>query len=368
MRFERTLGMLGFSCLALLGVVTSLPAQTAAGAPPFLVMRVPQGFQLLPHMGALTITDATVRFDANNPEHSLVVPIEDISKVTGHTKLKRVTIKLNTGESYTFAVLKPVDAKYPVRVEPLVDALTAAMSGQSATTLPPTQTPPKRSFAPIPAPSMDAPAIVATAVGQTAEQVAATTGAWQFGGFMSQNGPFLPSRGLLTITAATVTFNADDGEYSLEVPIQDISKVRVNTYNRVAISLKKGETDVFIAFKDGNPAPVGPVVEALIAAKSGQSGPILLPAITPPKRNFAPIPPPAAPSSAPVAPVGIVVGQPPDQVKAVLGQPDRIDLLPSLEKINRIVWYYNSLTVTFVDGKVSAVDQGGRPPGLNTVR
>jgi hypothetical protein len=188
--------------------------------------------------------------------------------------------------------------------------------------------------------------------------------AWQFEGMMSQGLFDRLSPGLLTITAATVTFSADDDKHSLEVPIRNIADVKGHTkLKSVTIRLKNGKTEIFmVCHKDRNLAPVEPLVEALTAAMTGQPGPLPIPAITPPKRNFAPIPPPPAPVDAPAAPVSIVAGQTPDQVKAALGQPDRIDLPPSSAKAsNQVIWSYKSLTVTFVDGKVAVVKRENRP-------
>jgi hypothetical protein len=68
--------------------------------------------------------------------------------------------------------------------------------------------------------------------------------------------------------------------------------------------------------------------------------------------SFAPIaPPPAPPQEAPAAPAEIAIGQTPDQVKAALGQPDRIGKAGSKE-----IYSYKSLKVTFVDGRVSDVE------------
>jgi hypothetical protein len=191
-------------------------------------------------------------------------------------------------------------------------------------------------------------------------------GAWQFEvarlqGSVTFQTRYLFAPGLLTITASTVTFNSDDNQHSLEVPIEDISQVKGHTTLKwVTLTLKNGKTDSFMFWnKDRRKtAPVEPLVEALTAAMSGQPGPLPIPAITPPRRTFAPIPAPPAPLDAPAAHVSIVVGQTPDQVKSTLGSPDRIDSPPSLAGAsNKIVWFYKSLTVTFVDGKVSAAEQ-----------
>jgi hypothetical protein len=68
--------------------------------------------------------------------------------------------------------------------------------------------------------------------------------------------------------------------------------------------------------------------------------------------SFAPIAPPAPPpQDAPTTAVEIAIGQTPDQVKAALGQPDRIVKAGAKE-----IYSYKNLKVTFVDGKVSDVE------------
>jgi hypothetical protein len=71
-----------------------------------------------------------------------------------------------------------------------------------------------------------------------------------------------------------------------------------------------------------------------------------------PAPGFAPIEPPAAPApdDAPPPTVNISLDQTPDQVKAALGQPDRIVKAGTKE-----IWSYKNLKVTFIDGKVSDV-------------
>ena len=143
--------------------------------------------------------------------------------------------------------------------------------------------------------------------------------------------------------------------------LNDIAEVTGRTKLWVKIKLKNGKSLMFISFNE-NGAEMEPPIEAIAEAMSGRQGPLPLLVITPPKRNFAPIPPPQAPVDAPAAPVSIVVGQTPEQVKAALGQPDRIDLPPSLFKAgNQVICSYKSLTVTFVDGKVAVVKQENLP-------
>jgi len=64
------------------------------------------------------------------------------------------------------------------------------------------------------------------------------------------------------------------------------------------------------------------------------------------------IPPPPPPADAPVAPPPTVtIGQTPDQVIAILGQPQKIVKLPKKE-----TYFYKDLKVIFVNGKVSDVE------------
>jgi hypothetical protein len=69
--------------------------------------------------------------------------------------------------------------------------------------------------------------------------------------------------------------------------------------------------------------------------------------------NFAPIAPPPPPAQeGATAPVNIAVGQTSDQVKAALGQPDRVVKVGD----NKEIYSYKNLKVTFIDGKVSDVE------------
>ncbi|MGO8756792.1 MAG: hypothetical protein ACLQG3_01585 [Terracidiphilus sp.] len=57
-----------------------------------------------------------------------------------------------------------------------------------------------------------------------------------------------------------------------------------------------------------------------------------------------------APPAAPAAPATVELGQTPDQVQAALGAPARVANLGS-----KVIYYYNGMKVTFVNGKVSDV-------------
>jgi hypothetical protein len=191
----------------------------------------------------------------------------------------------------------------------------------------------------------------------------------RFGRYLAKSG------GLLTITGGTVRFDSGE-EDSFEVPIGGIVKVNANKPNGcprfvlgVGIKLSNGKSYCFVvpsekhALFDGKGwywAPVEPLVEALTAAMTEDTDPLRPPTQTPaaPRRTFAPIQAPPAPLDALAAHVSIVVGQTPDQVKSTLGSPDRIDSPPSSAGAsNKIMWFYKSLTVTFVEGKVSVVEQ-----------
>lgn len=299
-------------------------AQTLAEAPRFRAMTAPHGFQfMIPHTGTLTIIDATLRFDErNHPERSLELPIEDISEVTGHTILKQVTIKLKNGKSYDFNVLTPVNPETArsdfAPVEPLVEALAVAMSAKPGPLPLPETTPAVavRSFAPIPAPAApaDTPTVPGRAVvGQTQDQVKAALG--------------------------------HPDEIHLSQSATAGNKV-VWVYKSLTATFVDGKVSAVEGAASPSPVP-------------GPEGTI------PPKPAFGPIPPPAAPVDAPAAPPRIAVGQNPDQVKAILGQPDRISLSPSKAKVKTMIWYYKSLTVLFVDGKVFDMEGTNRPPALH---
>jgi hypothetical protein len=202
-------------------------------------------------------------------------------------------------------------------------------------------------------------------------------GAWQFDVHVVQDSetaseinPIFDS-GVMTITAATVAFDADNREHSFEVPIQDISKVTADAKLRGAtITLKDGKFYGVNFWDEGrrhmsSPRSAKGFTEALTAAMTGQPGPPQPPAITRPKPSFAPIPPPTVPADVPGPPAKVVVGQTVDQVGAALGQPDRIDQHPSSGNAgDKVIWYYKGLTVTFVAGRVSAVEQPPVPTGI----
>jgi hypothetical protein len=93
------------------------------------------------------------------------------------------------------------------------------------------------------------------------------------------------------------------------------------------------------AHQGGQPAPQA-------AEQPGPAQPATTPA------SFAPIAaPPPPPEDAPSVPINIAIGQTPDQVKAALGQPDRIIKAGAKE-----IYSYKNLKITFVDGKVSDVE------------
>jgi hypothetical protein len=190
----------------------------------------------------------------------------------------------------------------------------------------------------------------------------------------------------MTLSGETFRYDADDDKYSVEGQIGDISEIKRVSRSRSSgllcplcallpvpetftVKLTKGKRDTFCVLTEKQKcgAPAEPVIEAFSAAMNPLAVPPPPPAETPPppKRSFAPIPAPPVPVDAPAAPAKVVVGRTPDQVKAILGPPDRIDSPRSPAGAStKVMWFYKSLTVTFVDGKVSVVEQESRAPEL----
>jgi hypothetical protein len=106
-----------------------------------------------------------------------------------------------------------------------------------------------------------------------------------------------------------------------------------------------------VAFKNKKTIPpvddvlklVAEVVSAEPMAASTPPAPMTPPA---PLAEIAPPPPPAD-----VAPPTIALGQTRDQVTANFGQPNRVAKVGA-----KVIFYYQDMKVTFVSGKVSAVD------------
>jgi hypothetical protein len=190
--------------------------------------------------------------------------------------------------------------------------------------------------------------------------------------------------GVMTVSAAGVSFEANDGSPGFEFPLEEILQVKkadplrilmfgtsIDKHLHIELRKRKGgysnrNYNLYVKDDNGHGAQVGPVIQAITAAMKAQQATGGRPATPspenqvppPPKPKFAAIQPPQAPVGAPTASAIVIVGQTPDQVKTTLGQPDRIDPPSSSSKVsNQIVWFYRSLTVTFVDGKVSSVQQ-----------
>jgi hypothetical protein len=95
--------------------------------------------------------------------------------------------------------------------------------------------------------------------------------------------------------------------------------------------------------------------DANAASAAGQQAPA---APAPPDPVIAPIAPPPPPANQPPAPIGrpggtpgLGIGQTPDQVIAILGQPQKMAKLTGKE-----IYFYRDLKVTFKNGKVSDVE------------
>jgi hypothetical protein len=173
--------------------------------------------------------------------------------------------------------------------------------------------------------------------------------------------------GVMTVSAAGVSFEANDGSPGFEFPLEEILQVKkadplrilmfgtsIDKHLHIELRKRKGgysnrNYNLYVKDDNGHGAQVGPVIQAITAAMKAQQATGGRPATPSPENQ---VPPP------PTASAIVIVGQTPDQVKTTLGQPDRIDPPSSSSKVsNQIVWFYRSLTVTFVDGKVSSVQQ-----------
>jgi hypothetical protein len=131
-----------------------------------------------------------------------------------------------------------------------------------------------------------------------------------------------------------------------------------------AINDVRFRSSLVIPFKDGLPSPeealklVQEVVTAAPAedAKQGnqQSQPASAPAPAPaPAAAAAPLPippPPPPPDEPPAAPATVSLGQTPDQVAAILGQP-----LTKAKAGAKEIYSYKDLKVIFVNGKVKDI-------------
>jgi hypothetical protein len=128
-----------------------------------------------------------------------------------------------------------------------------------------------------------------------------------------------------------------------------------------AINDVRYKSSLVVPFSNGLPSPdealkiVQEVVTAAPAedAKGSQpSQPASAPAPAPVAEAApAPIPPPPPPTDAPApAPATVALGQTPDQVVAVLGQPLRKAKVGTKE-----IYSYKDLKVTFVNGKVKDI-------------
>jgi len=132
------------------------------------------------------------------------------------------------------------------------------------------------------------------------------------------------------------------GTLSMEVPkasMSDVAKVQ-KTIDEVF------KIDTSAAKADANAAPAADQ-QAAAAPAAAPAAPATAPA--PPDPVIAPIAPPPPPADQP--PATIEVGQTPDQVTAILGQPQKVAKLAGKE-----IYFYKNLKVTFKNGKVSDVE------------
>jgi hypothetical protein len=126
----------------------------------------------------------------------------------------------------------------------------------------------------------------------------------------------------------------------------DVPKASMSDVAKVQKSIDEVfKIDTSTANADANAAPAGgQQAGAAPAAAPAPAAPAAAP-----EPALAPIAPPPPPADQP--PATIEVGQTPDQVTAILGQPQRIAKVAGKE-----IYFYKGLKVTFKNGKVSDVE------------
>jgi hypothetical protein len=151
----------------------------------------------------------------------------------------------------------------------------------------------------------------------------------------------------IQVKGNTVTFSVISDAYnnvrykgtlSMDIPkssMSDLAKVQKTIDEVFKIDTSTANADANAAPAGGQPAGAAPAPAAAPAAA--------------PEPALAPIAPPPPPADQP--PATIEVGQTPDQVTAILGQPLRIAKVAGKE-----IYFYKGLKVTFKGGKVSDVE------------
>jgi len=131
------------------------------------------------------------------------------------------------------------------------------------------------------------------------------------------------------------------GTLSMDVPkasMSEVAKVQKSIDEVFKIDTSTANADANAAPAGGQQAGAAPAAAPAPAAPAAAPEPAL-----------APIAPPPPPADQP--PATIEVGQTPDQVTAILGQPQRIAKVAGKE-----IYFYKGLKVTFKNGKVSDVE------------
>ena len=120
----------------------------------------------------------------------------------------------------------------------------------------------------------------------------------------------------------------------------DLAKVQatLDEVFKIDTSAAKGDAAAGGDQAAGGQAAAAPAAEAAPAAPPAAPAP-----------ELAPIAPPPPPADQP--PAEIAVGQTPDQVTAILGQPQKVAKLTGKE-----IYFYKNLKVTFKNGKVTDVE------------
>jgi hypothetical protein len=131
------------------------------------------------------------------------------------------------------------------------------------------------------------------------------------------------------------------GTLSMEIPkasMSDLAKVQKTIDEVFKIDTSAAKADANAAPADGQQAAAAEPAAPAAAAPAAPAEPAI-----------APIAPPPPPVDQP--PATIEIGQTPDQVTAILGQPQKMAKLAGKE-----IYFYKNLKVTFKNGKVSDVE------------
>ena len=183
------------------------------------------------------------------------------------------------------------------------------------------------------------------------------------------DGNIEPPRLFGQMTASAVPLMAGTRVYVSKIDAKNETvKVHISTMERypalmAGITVQK-RLNAVLAFKfqkeylsGATPDQVAGQIAAVLSPDNGAppSAPVTDAGSAPPppaaESSFAPVAPPPPPADNAAPPASIKIGQTPDQVTAILGQPQKINDLPGRKK----VFVYSDLKVIFTNGKVTDV-------------